>query len=123
MISALMLTLAPISTCSTVAVHDGDTIRCDGERVRISNIDAPELAYSPRCDPRHMRAGKNPSWCDDALGLRSRDALQAFVISGTVAIHRQGSDRYGRTLARLTVNGSDAGAYLIHLGLARAWVK
>ena len=123
MIPSLLLALAPISTCGSVTVHDGDTIRCDGERVRISNIDAPELAHSPRCDSRHLRAGKNPSWCDDALGLRSRDALQAFVLRGVLVIHREGSDRYGRTLARLTVNGSDAGAYLIHRGLARAWVE
>jgi len=113
----------PVSTCGEVVVHDGDTIRCDGRRVRISNIDAPELAHSPRCDPRYLRAGKNPSWCDDALGLHSRDALQAFLRRGPVALHPEGTDRYGRILARLTVNGHDAGAYLVSQGLARTWIK
>ena len=36
-------------------------------------------------------------------------------------IERAGTDRYGRTLARITVNGQDAGEYLVSLGLARPW--
>lgn len=107
--------------CQTVTVHDGDTMRCDGKKVRIANIDAPELPGSSRCDPRQLRRGANPSWCDHDLGYRSRDALRGFLARGPVAIHRQGTDRYGRTLARLSVNGRDAGEYLIRQGLARAW--
>lgn len=123
MIPAILLVAAPLAACTVVEVHDADTIRCDGERIRISDIDAPELPGSPRCDPQSLRTGKNPSWCDYALGERSRDALQAFVATGTVMIHRQGLDRYGRTLATVSVNGRDAGEYLVGLGLARAWVK
>ena len=32
--------------CAFVSVHEGDTIRCDGENIRIANIDAPELEGS-----------------------------------------------------------------------------
>lgn len=97
-------------------VHDGDSIRlCDGERIRIANIDAPEMRSSSRCD--RGRSG----WCDHDLAIRSRDALRAFLASGNVAITRLGQDRYGRTLARVSVNGRDAGAYLIGQGLARRW--
>ena len=97
-------------------VHDGDSIRlCDGERIRIANIDAPEMRGSSRCD--QGRGG----WCDYELAIRSRDALRAFLASGNVTITRLGQDRYGRTLARVTVNGRDAGAYLIGLGIARRW--
>lgn len=100
-------------------VHDGDTVRaCDGERIRLANIDAPELPGSERCNPRHLRGGKNPSWCDYALGVRSRDALRAFLSRGPVMVQRHGVDRYGRTLATLSVNGVDAGEYLVGLGLA-----
>ncbi len=99
--------------------YDGDTLRCGRERVRLSNIDAPELRGSPRC--HRSRYGKNPSWCDYALGLRSRNALRAFIRSGNLTVHRQGRDHYGRTLARVTVNGQDAGQHLIRLGLARPW--
>lgn len=107
--------------CTFVSVHDGDTIRCDGEKIRLANIDAPELEGSPRCE--RLRGGKNPSWCDYALGIKSRDALDDFLDSGSVTVERLGKDKYGRTLARLDVDGSDAGQHLVALGLARAWVE
>lgn len=107
--------------CAFVSVHDGDTIRCDGEKIRIANIDAPELEGSPRCE--QLRWGKNPSWCDYRLGIASRDALEEFVAAGPISVDRVGTDRYGRTLARLKVNGEDAGSYLIDHGLARQWIE
>lgn len=98
-------------------VHDGDTIRtCEGERIRIENIDAPEMPGSPKCTDRRRRG-----WCDYELAARSRDALAAFLARGPVAVSRSGSDKYGRTLATLSVNGRDAGGYLVSLGLARWW--
>jgi micrococcal nuclease len=123
MIPTMLLAVVSVTACSVVEVHDGDSIRCNGERVRISGIDAPELPDSPRCDPRQLRTGPNPSWCDFDLGFRSRDALRAFVARGEVVIRREGQDRYGRTLAMLTVHDRDAGEYLIKLGLARRWEK
>ena len=112
---SLFLLLAPAAFCLH-HVHDGDTFTlCGGEKIRIADIDAPELPGSPNCRPH--RSG----WCDFALGYRSRDALRAFLASGPVVIQRRGTDLYGRTLARVTVNGRSAGAYLIGLGLARKW--
>jgi endonuclease YncB( thermonuclease family) len=123
--SAFIL-LAAAGLC-IASVHDGDTVRlCDGERVRLQGIDAPELEDSPRCSPQQrqrLAASKNPAWCNDAAGARSRDALQAFVLTGRVSIERLGTDRYGRTLANIYVNGNDAGDYLIRRGLARLWRK
>lgn len=116
-----MPTLVAIALCASVLVHDGDTLRCDGEKIRIANIDAPELPGSSRCDPRQLRGGNNPSWCDYEAGAASRDALRAFVSRGRVEIKRLGTDRYGRTLATVTVNEQDAGAYLVSIGLARWW--
>ncbi|MBT0671778.1 thermonuclease family protein [Novosphingobium profundi] len=107
------------------SIHDGDTIRlCDGERVRLVEIDAPEVAGSPRCrsaQRKRLATSRNPSWCDYALGTKSRNALQTFLTTGTVKINRRAKDRYGRTLAKLSVNGLDVGEYLIGLGLARPW--
>lgn len=120
MTPAIILAAAAAVSCT---VHDGDTVRCNGERIRLVNIDAPELPGSPRCNPRHLRGGKNPSWCDYALGRRSRDALARLLKRGPVMIERQGRDVYGRTLARLTVGGRDAGEYLVERGLARWWRK
>jgi endonuclease YncB( thermonuclease family) len=113
-----MLLLALIApTLCLAAIHDGDTVRtCAGERVRIANIDAPEMRGSPKC-----RRRRGHGWCDYALAERSRDALAAFLASGRVTIQRSGTDRYRRTLATLAVDGRDAGDYLIAKGVARRW--
>jgi len=114
--SLILVISAAVSACIS-SVHDGDTVRtCSGERVRILNIDAPEMPGSPKCEDRRRQG-----WCDYALAERSRDALSVFLMSGPMQIERSGNDKYGRTLARLTVNGRDAGAYLIAQGLARPW--
>ncbi len=44
-----------------------------------------------------------------------------FCRAGGFMIEPLGFDKYGRTLTRVTVNGEDAGAYLVGLGLARWW--
>jgi micrococcal nuclease len=82
---------------------------------RIANIEAPEMPGSPKCE-----RGRN-GWCDYRLAVQSRDALQGLLASGPATINRQGQDAYGRTLARVAVNGQDAGRYLVSLGLARPW--
>lgn len=107
------------------SVHDGDTLTlCTREKVRIANIDAPELRDSPRCAPaqrQRLAGSRNPSWCDYAAGEQSRDALRAILGTGPVSIERLGQDQYGRTLARIYVDDRDAGDYLVRRGLARPW--
>lgn len=112
---AILTILAAAALCID-HVHDGDTFTlCSGEKIRISDIEAPELPGSPKC--ARGRAG----WCDYRLAAASRDALIAFLATGPVSIDRRGTDRYGRTLARVTIAGRSAGAHLIGLGLARQW--
>ncbi|MES2302918.1 MAG: thermonuclease family protein [Pseudomonadota bacterium] len=121
----LIHALAASSSACVARVSDGDTIRlCSGERVRLVGIDAPERAGSSRCNARsraRLQNSRNPSWCDHRKGEQSRAALTRFMGKGTVRIQRQGTDHYGRTLARVTVNGKDAGEWLISQGLARPW--
>lgn len=121
----LLLALALASSACVARVSDGDTIRlCNGERVRLVGIDAPERASSERCNARsraRLKNSRNPSWCDFARGEQARAALTRLLAKGQVRIERQGYDRYKRTLARVTVNGRDAGQWLIHQGLARPW--
>ncbi|OYW50754.1 thermonuclease family protein [Novosphingobium sp.] len=122
MITAIALSAAAL--CVQPSVHDGDSIRCGTERIRLSNIYAPELAGSSRCSARsrqRLAKSRNKPWCDAAKAIAAREALRAFLSRGPVRIERQGKDAYGRTLARVTVNGKDAGAHLITLGLARKW--
>lgn len=110
--------IAAAVLCVTPVVHDGDSIRCGGtERVRIANIDAPELNGSPRC-----AAPRRPSaWCDHAAAIAARDALRALLRKGAVRIVRLGQDGYGRTLARVFVGDQDVGEWLIRQDLARRW--
>jgi endonuclease YncB( thermonuclease family) len=119
-----LVAMTAFTACPNPIVHDGDTIRCGNERVRLVNIDAPELAGSERCSAasrRRLAGSRNPAWCDTALGERSRDALVALIARGKTSFAPVGRDRYGRLLARVMVNGQDAGAYLIDRGLARHW--
>ncbi|EIZ77991.1 hypothetical protein WSK_3467 [Novosphingobium sp. Rr 2-17] len=118
------LAVAAAAAC-IASVHDGDTVRlCSGERIRLVGIDAPERPGSPRCTSasrRRLARSRNPAWCDYRRGEASRVSLQALLARGGVTIVRTGTDRYGRTLARLSVNGQDAGAYQIQRGYARIW--
>lgn len=104
------------SDCARIRVIDGDTISCDGEHIRLLDIEAPEMKGSSRC-----RRPAPRDWCDYRLAILSRDTLADFLRSGPVRISRGKLDRYGRTLGRLTVNGRDAGRFLISVGMAREY--
>lgn len=96
--------------CGIVSVHDGDTFRCDGMKVRLvaasGPVDAPELPGSPRC---HR--------CDPAPGYAARDRLRA-ILRQSAKLHCAGSDRYQRRLCRVTVGGVDVGDMLVREGHA-----
>lgn len=92
-------------------VWDGDTFRIgfgvDSERVRFEHIDAPEI--EGRCR------------LETDLAVRSKLRLAKLLRDRDVTIERRGQDVHGRTLARITVDGSDIGAILVRQGLARIW--
>lgn len=105
------------SDCSRIIVHDGDTFRCGGMKVRLvaasGPVDAPEFATSPRC------AAHRDGWCDQDLAERARDWLDEMLSGGPVQLYCTGSDRYGRALCRASVNGRDAGDALVAEGFAK----
>ncbi|NLR72888.1 thermonuclease family protein [Novosphingobium sp. ERN07] len=121
----LLIALSAAASACVARVTDGDSLRlCNGERVRLVGIDAPELRGSSRCSAvsrERLKRSRNPAWCDHEKGERARVALERFMLRGTVRIERRGLDVYKRTLARVTVNGRDAGEWLIDQGLARPW--
>lgn len=92
-----------------ISVYDGDTIRLGQERIRIVGPDTPELGHRAQCESEAIAAE------------RAKQALIAEIERGNVALHRQGTDRYGRTLARVTVDGRDVADTLIAQGLARPY--
>ena len=100
-----MITAALVA-CALVAV-DGDTLRCGVERIRLIGIDAPEL-------PGHCRRGRR---CAPGDPYRSMSSL-ASALHGRATIKRLGTDRYGRTLALVAVNGNDLSCYQLATGNA-----
>lgn len=104
-ITALALTLCapgPRDNC----VVDGDTFWRAGEKVRIADIDAPEIE------------GQCPYERD--LAQRAKRRLLEILNSG-FEIQRTGNDRYGRTLAIVTNRRGSIGDQLVAEGLARTW--
>jgi endonuclease YncB( thermonuclease family) len=84
-----------------VGITDGDTItvRCAGRptAVRLHGVDAPERAQ--------------------AFGTRAKQFVGAVAFGKTVTVSRRGVDRYGRTLADVTLpDGRDLGQELVRAG-------
>lgn len=96
---------------AAIRVIDGDTIDYRGMRVRIADIDTPEMRG--RC--AH----------ESELAARATSRLRSLLASGEIALHRLPSgrdeDRYGRKLRIVTRNGRSVGDTLVAEGLARTW--
>lgn len=106
LLTALALSICPPGPRDNCIV-DGDTLWLGGEKIRIVNIDAPEI--NGQCA------------YERALAITARDRLAELLNAGSIAIEREGVDRYQRTLARVTVDGVDVGSVLVGEGLAREW--
>jgi endonuclease YncB( thermonuclease family) len=92
-------------------VIDGDTIRYGGVKIRLEDIDAPEV-FSPKC-PSEL-----------ARGNRATQRLLELINQGPFELVRTGTrdkDRYGRKLRTLERAGRSLGATLVAEGLARPW--
>jgi endonuclease YncB( thermonuclease family) len=92
-------------------VVDGDTFWQAGVRIRLEDIDAPEVS-EPKC-----RA-------EARLGHRATLRLQDLLNSGGVTfsqVGRRSVDRYGRQLRTVAVGGRSVGATLVAEGLAHVW--
>src|SRR5690606_36017129 len=92
-----------------IRVWDGDSIRLGTTRqsdaVRIFNIDAPEI--------------EGQCAYESGMALQSKSRLAELLNGQQIEILRQGTDRYGRTLAAIRVEGHDGGDILVGEGLAR----
>jgi micrococcal nuclease len=92
-------------------VVDGDSIWYGGVKIRLADIDTPEV-FSPKCAS------------EAALGRRATERLQELLNAGPFEVVPSGSrdvDRYGRKLRVLERHGRSLGDILIAEGLARRW--
>lgn len=115
-IASVVLSSSPVQygLCGMVrtnCVVDGDTVWLDGVKIRIADIDTPEIGQ-PRCDE------------ELALGLRARDRLVELMNAAPFELRAFGDrdeDRYGRKLRVLVSGGRSLGNVLVGEGLARTW--
>jgi endonuclease YncB( thermonuclease family) len=91
-------------------VIDGDTIRYRGLKIRLEDIDAPEV-FSPQCSS------------EAKLGRRAAERLLDLMNAGPFQLAGGGrdEDRYGRKLRVIQRDGRSVGDTLIAEGLARRW--
>jgi len=82
----LVLIVLPAWAGERCAAIDGATLRCGTERVRIEDLRVPKLG--------------------EPGGEEARQRLQRLIRSGELTIQRGNQDRFGRTRARIYVNGN-----------------
>ena len=105
--AATSATLSP-AACRAV---DGDTIDCGSTRIRLVNVDTPEL---------HGACASEIALARRAQGFTA-DALRAARTIEIKPDPRRPRDRYGRTLAWVILDGRDLGESLVAARLARVW--
>jgi endonuclease YncB( thermonuclease family) len=86
-----------------VGVADGDTLTVldagnQQHRIRVSGIDAPETGQP--------------------FARRSKQALAEIVFGKDVVVEVEATDKYGRTIGRVLVDGDDAGLAMLNAGMA-----
>jgi endonuclease YncB( thermonuclease family) len=106
MTTSIFVMLMPAIVTNCVAI-DGDTLRCNRERIRLIGIDAPEL-------PGHCRRGRH---CVAGDPIASTKSLSS-VATGRLKIRRFGEDHYGRTLALLSGKMGDLSCWQLKQKMA-----
>lgn len=105
---------AQFSICGSVrrtCVVDGDTFWMDGVKIRIADIDTPEIGQ-PQCDREYQ------------LGMKATYRLVELLNAGPFELRTIGDrdeDRFGRKLRVVIRGGRSLGDQLVNEGLARTW--
>ena len=100
-LTALVLCFAPPFEAVVVSVYDGDTITVrttETIKIRLHGIDAPEL--------------KQP------FGQASKQAMSGLVFGKKVTVKPDKKELYGRTIARVEVDGRDVSTRMVEIGMA-----
>ena len=93
-----------------IKVIDGDTIHLDGEKIRFSGIDTPEL---------NQTCNKNDVVIK--CGIQAKELLIKIIGNNKIKCVREGKDQYKRTLAECFVNNKSISKYLVRKGYAFAY--
>jgi len=100
------------SSAGSLRVVDGDTIVLNGEKIRFSGIDTPELKQT--CIENNQEVG---------CGMSAKMLLVKKIGDNTPECISEGKDVYKRTLAECFVNGESLSSFLVRSGYAFAYRK
>ena len=101
-----------ISFADNLRVVDGDTIVINGEKIRFTGIDTPELKQT-------CLRGDDEVGC----GMTAKMLLVKKISNNTPECVSEGKDAYKRTLAECFVNGESLSKFLVRSGYAFAYRK
>ena len=95
-----------------IKITDGDTIKINGNKIRFSGIDTPELKQTCIKDSEN-----------NSCGLTAKQILIDKIAKNKVVCIKEGKDRYKRILAECFVNNESLSRYLVRSGYAFAYRK
>ena len=95
-----------------IKITDGDTIKINGEKIRFSGIDTPELKQM--CTKDGVK---------NSCGIKAKQILIDKIADNNVYCVNSGKDQYKRTLAECFVNNISLSSYLVRSGYAFAYRK
>ena len=101
-----------ISFADNLKIIDGDTIILNGEKIRFSGIDTPELKQT--CLQGDQEVG---------CGMYAKKLLVKKIGNNTPECISEGKDTYKRTLAECFVKGESLSKFLVRSGYAFAYRK
>ena len=101
-----------ISFADNLKIIDGDTIILNGEKIRFSGIDTPELKQTCLQDDQEI-----------GCGMSAKKLLEEKIGNATIECISEGKDTYKRTLAECFVNGESLSKFLVRSGYAFAYRK
>ena len=111
-ILVLSLLWSSIVSAKSLRVIDGDTIILNGEKIRFSGIDTPELKQTCLKDTEEV-----------GCGMFAKMLLVKKIGNNTPECISEGKDAYKRTLAECFVNGESLSKFLVRSGYAFAYRK
>ena len=108
----MVLMFCNVSFADNLKIVDGDTIVLNGEKIRFSGIDTPELKQTCMKDEQKV-------FC----GMFAKMLLIKKIGKETPKCISEGKDAYKRTLAECFINGESLSVFLVRSGYAFAYRK
>jgi endonuclease YncB( thermonuclease family) len=108
----MVLMFCNVSFAGNLKIVDGDTIVLNGEKIRFSGIDTPELKQTCMKDEQKV-------FC----GMFAKMLLIKKIGNETPKCISEGKDAYKRTLAECFINGESLSVFLVRSGYAFAYRK